>query len=117
VASGEAHLAFLRRYLPYHFGAPCGRWQTRLMNRVNPALFSAASPPGCARPGRTARIRWRSTPSPPTPKSRKRSRIAGADYLLAVKATKPQHTSIKLRRKIAVSSPQYLSTALGALPR
>jgi DDE_Tnp_1-associated len=64
VASGEAHLAFLRRYLPYHFGAPCGRWLTRLMNRVNPALFSAASPPGCARPGRTARIRRRSTARP-----------------------------------------------------
>ena len=39
---GEAHLPFLRRYLPYHFGAPCGRWLTLLMNWINPALFFAA---------------------------------------------------------------------------
>jgi predicted transposase YbfD/YdcC len=41
-AWGEANLPFLRRYLPYHYGAPCGRWLTLLMNRINPALFSAA---------------------------------------------------------------------------
>ena len=39
---GEAHLAFLRRFLPYHHGVPGGRWLTILMNRINPALFSAA---------------------------------------------------------------------------
>jgi len=39
---GEAHLAFLRRYLPFHHGAPCGRWLNLLMNRINPTLFSAA---------------------------------------------------------------------------
>jgi len=39
---GEAHLAFLRRYLPYHHGAPGGRWLNLLMNWINPALFSAA---------------------------------------------------------------------------
>jgi predicted transposase YbfD/YdcC len=39
---GEAHLAFLRRYLPFHHGVPCGRWLNLLMNRINPALFSAA---------------------------------------------------------------------------
>lgn len=39
---GEAHLDFLRRYLPYHHGVPGGRWLTILMNRINPALFSAA---------------------------------------------------------------------------
>lgn len=39
---GEAHLAFLRRYLPYHHGAPGGRWLNLLTNRINPALFSAA---------------------------------------------------------------------------
>jgi predicted transposase YbfD/YdcC len=39
---GEAHLPFLRRYLPYHHGLPGGRWLTILMNRINPALFSAA---------------------------------------------------------------------------
>lgn len=39
---GAAHLDFLRRYLPYHHGVPGGRWLTILMNRINPALFSAA---------------------------------------------------------------------------
>ena len=38
---GDANLAFLRRYLPYRHGAPGGRWLTLLMNRINPALFSA----------------------------------------------------------------------------
>jgi predicted transposase YbfD/YdcC len=41
-AWGEANLAFLRRYLPYEHGAPCGRWLTLLMNRIDPNLFSAA---------------------------------------------------------------------------
>ena len=41
-AWGEAHLAFLRRHLPYRLGVPGGRWLTILMNRINPALFSAA---------------------------------------------------------------------------
>lgn len=40
-AWGDAHLDFLRRFLPYHHGVPCGRWLTIMMNRVNPALFSA----------------------------------------------------------------------------
>ncbi len=39
---GAAHLDFLRRYLAYHHGVPGGRWLTILMNRINPALFSAA---------------------------------------------------------------------------
>jgi len=39
---GEAHPAFLRRHLPFHHGVPGGRWLTILMNRINPALFSAA---------------------------------------------------------------------------
>ena len=38
---GAAHLDFLQRFLPYHFGVPTGRWLTQMMNRVNPALFSA----------------------------------------------------------------------------
>ena len=41
-AWGEAHLAFLRHHLPYRHGVPGGRWLTILMNRINPALFSAA---------------------------------------------------------------------------
>ena len=39
---GEAHLAALRRFLPYHFGVPCGRWLTILMNRLPHALFAQA---------------------------------------------------------------------------
>jgi predicted transposase YbfD/YdcC len=38
---GAAHLEFLRRFSPFHYGVPCGRWLTIMMNRVNPALFSA----------------------------------------------------------------------------
>lgn len=38
---GEAHLEFLRRFLPYHHGVPSGRWLTIMMNRVGPELFSA----------------------------------------------------------------------------
>lgn len=38
---GERHLAFLRQFLPYYHGVPTGRWLTLLMNRINPALFSA----------------------------------------------------------------------------
>ena len=40
-AWGEAHLSFLRRFLPYHFGVPSGRWLAMLMNRIDPATFSA----------------------------------------------------------------------------
>ena len=39
---GAAHLDFLRQHLPYTHGIPGGRWLTILMNRINPALFSAA---------------------------------------------------------------------------
>jgi predicted transposase YbfD/YdcC len=39
---GEAHLAHLRRFLPYHHGVPGARWLTILMNRIDPELFSAA---------------------------------------------------------------------------
>jgi len=41
-AWGQAHLPALRRYMPFHHGVPGGRWLTILMNRINPALFSAA---------------------------------------------------------------------------
>ena len=41
-AWGEAHLDFLRRYLPCKHGTPGGRWLTIPVNRINPALFSAA---------------------------------------------------------------------------
>ena len=40
-AWGEAKLEFLRRFHPYHFGVPSGRWLTLMMNRISPALFSA----------------------------------------------------------------------------
>lgn len=39
-AWGEAHLPFLRRFLPYRHGVPGECWLTILMNRINPALFS-----------------------------------------------------------------------------
>ena len=40
-AWGKAHLAFLRRFLPFDFGVPSGRWLNLLMNRIEPKLFSA----------------------------------------------------------------------------
>ncbi len=62
-AWGEAHLTFLRRFLPYHHGVPGARWLNILMNRIDPGLFSAcfmawardlrADAPGCA-PGLVA---------------------------------------------------------------
>jgi predicted transposase YbfD/YdcC len=39
---GEAHLEFLRRFMPYHHGVPGARWLNVLMNRVDPGLFSTA---------------------------------------------------------------------------
>ena len=39
---GEAHLGFLRRFLPYHHGVPTGRWLNALMNRIDPKLFCDA---------------------------------------------------------------------------
>jgi predicted transposase YbfD/YdcC len=39
---GDAHLAFLRRFLPYHYGVPGARWLTILMNRIDPGLFATA---------------------------------------------------------------------------
>ena len=40
-AWGEAHLDFLRHFLPYEHGVPGERWLNILMNRIDPALFSA----------------------------------------------------------------------------
>ncbi len=40
-AWGEAHLDFLRRFLPFYHGVPGGRWLNILMNRIDPDLFSA----------------------------------------------------------------------------
>ncbi len=42
---GEVHLDVLRRHLPNDHGTPGGRWLTILMNRINPALLSAAGHP------------------------------------------------------------------------
>ena len=39
-AWGESHLAFLRRFQPYHHGVPGARWLNILMNRLDPQLFS-----------------------------------------------------------------------------
>lgn len=40
-AWGEAHLDFLRRFLPFDHGVPGERWLNILMNRIDPGLFSA----------------------------------------------------------------------------
>lgn len=40
-AWGEARLAFLRRFLPYHWGVPCEDWLRIVMNRIDPDLFAA----------------------------------------------------------------------------
>jgi predicted transposase YbfD/YdcC len=40
-AWGEARLAFLRRFLPYHWGVPCEDWLRVVMNRIDPELFAA----------------------------------------------------------------------------
>jgi len=40
VSWGEHHLAFLRRFSPFHHGVPCSRWLRDLMNRIDPALFA-----------------------------------------------------------------------------
>lgn len=38
-AWGKHHLAFLRRFSPFHHGIPCERWLRLLLNRVDPILF------------------------------------------------------------------------------
>ncbi|HZF34336.1 MAG TPA: ISAs1 family transposase [Candidatus Angelobacter sp.] len=40
-AWGEARLAFLRRFRPYHWGVPCEDWLRVVMNRIDPDLFAA----------------------------------------------------------------------------
>jgi predicted transposase YbfD/YdcC len=40
-AWGQAHLSFLRRFLPYHHGVPSARWLNILLNRIDPELFSS----------------------------------------------------------------------------
>jgi predicted transposase YbfD/YdcC len=38
---GKAHLGFLRRFLPFDWGVPSGRWLNIVMNRIDPDLFAA----------------------------------------------------------------------------
>lgn len=38
---GQARLGFLQEHLEFHWGIPCADWLRALMNRVDPALFSA----------------------------------------------------------------------------
>jgi hypothetical protein len=40
-AWGNAHLGFLRRFLPYDWGVPSGRWLNIMMNRIDPVLFAS----------------------------------------------------------------------------
>lgn len=39
VAWGEHHQDFLRRFAPFYFGIPSGRWLRTLLNRVDPLTF------------------------------------------------------------------------------
>ena len=39
---GEAHLDFLRRFMPYYHGVPSGRWLNIMINRTGPTLFQEA---------------------------------------------------------------------------
>jgi predicted transposase YbfD/YdcC len=39
---GEANLAFLRGFSPFHFAIPCADWLRSLMNRIDPEAFSSA---------------------------------------------------------------------------
>lgn len=38
---GKGRLGFLRRFLPFDWGIPSGRWLNLMMNRIDPALFAA----------------------------------------------------------------------------
>ena len=38
---GNDHLGFLRRFLPFDWGVPSGRWLNIMMNRIDPDLFAA----------------------------------------------------------------------------
>ena len=38
---GNDHLEFLRRFLPFDWGVPSGRWLNIMMNRIDPDLFAA----------------------------------------------------------------------------
>ncbi|MEO5376111.1 MAG: ISAs1 family transposase [Alphaproteobacteria bacterium] len=38
-AWGKHHLAFLRKFSPFHFEIPCERWLRSLVNRVDPVMF------------------------------------------------------------------------------
>ena len=46
---GRAHLDFLKRFLPFHWGVPSGRWLNIMMNRIDPVLFAACFMDFCAR--------------------------------------------------------------------
>jgi predicted transposase YbfD/YdcC len=40
-AWGQAQLGFLRRFLPFDWGVPSGRWLNIMTNRIDPELFAA----------------------------------------------------------------------------
>lgn len=83
-AWGGAHLAFLRRHLPFEHGTPGGRWLTILMNRINPALLARLAEQDGLR-GALVSIDAIATNSTVA----QAVRNAGADYLLAVEANQP----------------------------
>ncbi len=76
---GEAHLSFLRGLSEFCHGVPCEDWLRSLMNRIDPALFSAcftswaratlpASPASqTSRPSPWSRLKSKSRAKPPAP--------------------------------------------------
>ena len=63
---GEAHLPFLRRFLPYHHEVPGARWLTILMNRIDPGLCAR----DLARPAGGGGDRRQDLPPQPRPRRR-----------------------------------------------
>lgn len=84
-AWGAAHVGVLREHLPCAHGVPGERWLTIVMNRVNPALSSAAF-------AAWVRERW-------------------PDNLVRVTNDK---RSLKSRRKLSGWAPQHLQSVLAS---
>ena len=101
---GEAHLDFLRRFMPCYHGVPSGRWLNIMINRTGPALFREAftawvretwpeRPDLIAIDGKTSRRSHDHAEAlvsidaiATNPAIAQAIRDTGADYLLAVKA-------------------------------
>ncbi len=144
-AWGETHLEVLRRHLPYADGVPGGRWLTILMNRINPALFGAAFT-AWVREAWPDRPEFLATDGKTSRRSHDRASGAEPLHLVSAFAAAPPGTlktgtdadkghgrietrsvsilhqvewlkrSIKLRRKLAGWSPEYVNNLLNHVP-